>query len=415
MGFFTRVWESAFGRKDSTWKIFQEIYGAGRQTKSGVTVTVQRSLEVATVLACCKVIAEGIAQVPWRVMLERNGSRTVATDHSLYRVINRRPNIWQTSFEFRETLAFHLILCGNAYVFVNRVGTAREIVELLPLEPGRVEVKKLDSGILEYKVTADDGAQQVFSQDAIWHLRGPSWNGWMGMEAIKLAREAIGLAITTEEAHSTLHKNGAKVSGLLSLKEGVGIEKFEFLAAWLDKHSVGGDRENKPLILDLGADFKNMTMSGVDSQHLETRNHQIGEICRALRVMPIMIGHAGDQAPTFASAEQFFLAHVVHTLMPWYQRIELSGDVHLLSEEEQRAGYYTKFNPNALMRGAAADRAKYYTAALGGPGSGPGWMSQNDVRDLDDLERSTDPKADTLFYPPPPAKPGERNAPTNEG
>jgi HK97 family phage portal protein len=409
MGLLARLWP--WSRKDSSWKIFQEIYGQGRKTKSGVSITVERSLEVATVLACCKVIAEGIAQVPWRVLRDVNRSRIEATGHPLYRVISRRPNLWQNSFEFRETVAFHMILCGNAFVFVNRVGSDRVIRELIPIEPGRVAVDKdRDTQRLVYKVTADNGAQQDFAQEAIWHLRGPSWNGWMGMEAIRLAREAIGLAIATEEAHATLHKNGAKVSGLLSVKDTLSPDKFKFLSGWLDKHEVGGERENKPLILDQAADFKNMMMNGVDTQHLETRDHQIGEICRALRVMPIMIGHAGAQAPTFASAEQFFLAHVVHTLMPWYQRIELSGDVNLLSEAEQAEGYYTKFNPNALMRGAAADRANLYRTGLGGPGSGPGYLTQNDVRDLEDMERSDDPNADKLYYPPDPvAKPGAMN------
>jgi len=100
-------------------------------------------------------------------------------------------------------------------------------------------------------------------------------------------------------------------------------------------------------------------MNGVDSQHLETRRFQIEEVCRAFRVMPIMIGHP-DKTATYASAEQMFLAHVVHTLSPWYERIEQSADVNLLTKEEQDAGYYVKHLTNALMRGAAKDRAQFY-------------------------------------------------------
>jgi hypothetical protein len=54
-------------------------------------------------------------------------------------------------------------------------------------------------------------------------------------------------------------------------------------------------------------------MKGVDAQTIEQRKHQVEEICRLVRVMPLMIGHAGDTSPTFASAEQFFIAHRVHT------------------------------------------------------------------------------------------------------
>ena len=123
-------------------------------------------------------------------------------------------------------------------------------------------------------------------------------------------------------------------------------------------------------------------MSGVDAQHIETRKLQVEEMCRAMRVMPIMIGQA-DKSATYASAEQMFLAHVVHTLMPWYERIEQSADVNLLSDEDRRAGFYTKFNPNALMRGAAADRGEYYSKALGAGGT-PAWMTQDEVRGLEE-------------------------------
>jgi phage portal protein BeeE len=113
--------------------------------------------------------------------------------------------------------------------------------------------------------------------------------------------------------------------------------------------------------------------------------------------MPIMVGFS-DKAATYASAEQMFLAHVVHTLMPWYQRIEQSADVNLLTEAQRMAGMYVKLNPNALMRGAAKDRAEYYAKALGSGGT-KGWMTQNDVRSLEEMDRSDDPEADMLPQP----------------
>ena len=396
MSFWSRLFSRKAESVRSSLDLFREIYG-GRESKSGIVVNVDRALQVATILACCKVIAEGIAQVPWRVYQETSGKKALATAHPLYNLLYRRPNRWQTSFEFRETLAFHTVLCGNFYGFMGRVGRARELREIIPIEPSRVRVTKLANDRLDYEISGQNGASEHFPQEVIWHVKGPSWNGWMGLEGIRLAREAIGLSIATEEAHSTFHKNGAKVSGLLSMKENIGEERYKFLAAWIDKHAIGGERENKPLVLDNSADFKNMTMTGVDAQHLETRKHQIEEICRAFRVMPIMVGHA-DKTATYASAEQMFLAHVVHTLLPWYQRIEQSGDVNLLTDAERAEGYYTKFNPNALMRGAAADRGAFYAQGLGAGGH-PAWLTPNDVRSLEEMERSDDENADKLFYP----------------
>jgi HK97 family phage portal protein len=364
---------------------------------------------VATVLACCRVIAEGVAQAPFHLYQQKDGRKTISDD-PLDTILYRRPNAWQTSFEFRETLMFHTILCGNAYVFVNRVGHSREIAELVPIEPARVSVKQNRDFSLEYRVTPENGAPQMFGQDAIWHLRGPSWNSWMGLEATKLARNAIGLSISLEQGQAEFQRNGAKTTGMLSVNDKLDKAQFELLATWLDRHMIGGDRSHKPMIADRGASYSPFTMTGVDQQLLETRKLQVEEICREFRVMPIMVGQS-DKASTYASAEQMFLAHVVHTLMPWYQRIEQSADVNLLSDEQRKAGFYTKLNPNALMRGAAKDRAEYYAKGLGSGGA-KGWMTQNDVRDLEDMDRSDDPKANELPQPAP-AKPPVKNPPSD--
>lgn len=367
----------------SSLELFREIYG-GRESKSGAVVNWQTALDVTTVLACVRVISNGVAQVPFRVYQEEDNSRKPATEHGLYNVISRTPNGWQTSFGLRETIMYHMVLTGNAFVWKGMVGRNREIRTLEPIEPGRVTVLRAPSGRLSYRITADDAATVTFDQEDIWHLRGPSWNSWQGMDATKLARDAIGLSIATESAHAEFHKGAARVSGMLSVDGTMGKEKFELLSAWLDRHSQGGDRAGKPLITDMAGKWTSFQMTGVDAQHLETRKHQIEEICRAFGVMPIMVGHA-DKTATYASAEQMFLAHVVHTLSPWYKRIEESADINLLSQAERDAGFYTKFTTNALMRGAAQDRAAYYTAALGTT-QAPGWMTRNEVRELEELD-----------------------------
>nr|WMC97939.1 phage portal protein [Aminobacter aminovorans] len=408
MGF----WRRLFGMegKTSSLELFREIYGGGRESKAGVVVNTQTALEVSTVLACCRVIAEGVSQVPFHLYQEANGRKQIAADPLDY-VLYRRPNSWQTSFEFRETVMFHTILTGNAFVFVNRVGRERTIKELIPIEPRRVTVEQRADYALQYKVSADNGETKTFGQDAIWHLRGPSWNTWMGLEATKLARNAIGLSISLEQGQSEFQKNGAKTSGALAVEDTLDKTQFELLAAWLDRHMIGGDRSHKPLILDRNAKWLADVMSAVDQQLIETRKHQIEEICRPFRVMPLMVGHPADMAAR-AATESIFLQHVVHCLMPWYQRLEQSADVNLLSEGQRKAGFFTKLNPNALMRGAAKDQAEYYAKALGSGGT-KGWMTQNEVRDRQDMDRSDDPKADELPQPVVKAQPTPKDPPSD--
>jgi HK97 family phage portal protein len=384
----------------------------GHQSASGATVNWSTALQVSTVLACCKVIAEGIAQVPWKIHLGIGGG-SAAADHPLYDVLYRRPNGWQTSFEFRETLAFHVLLTGNAFAWKGRVGMAREIRTLEPIVPGTMTVQREPVGRLRYFEQRPSGERVEHDPADIWHLRGPSWNSWMGLEAVKLAREAIGLAMAIESQQAETHRNGARVSGLYSVKEKMGPEKFEQLAAWMARFKPGGDKAGDTMLLDQDAKFQTSQMTGVEAQTLESRKHQVEEICREFRVMPIMVGQA-DKASTYASAEQMFLAHVVHCLLPWYERWCMSADVNLLSEQDRRAGYYTRLNPNALMRGAAKDRGDFYAKALGAGGT-PAWMSQDEIRALEELDPrggKADELSDGAMKPAatPPAQEADPNA-----
>ena len=349
----------------------------GNVSKSGKSVNVNSALEVTTVLACLRVIAEGVAQVPLKLFVERDdGGRDAAKDHSLYRALYRKPNPWQTSFEFRETLIFHVGLTGNFFAFKNK--KRDRVTELIPFEPGHVSVKMDEkTRRITYTINYPGKPAQDFPSETIWHVRGPSWNSWMGLEAVSLAREAIGLAMIAEESQALLHGHGGQPGGLYSVEGQLGADQYKALRDWIEKQ-ITGENRFKPFILDRGAKWTPTTMNGVDAQHLETRKHQVEEICRAFRVMPIMIGQAG-KAATYASAEQMFLAHVIHTLSPWYSRLEQSIDANLLSESDQSMGFYSKFVPNALMRGAAKDRSEFYYKMWS-----MGAMSPNDIRAKED-------------------------------
>lgn len=366
------LWDRLLGRekKLTSLELWRELYG-GKPAKSGQKVTVQTALEVATVLCCLRVYGDGVGQVPLKVFLASGNSRQPATDHPLYNVLARRPNSWQTSFEWRETVMFHAVLCGNHYSFINRV--RGNVAELIPFEPHQVEVKRKDYA-LTYTVTAENGSKQEFPAESILHIRGPSWNSWMGLEAVKLAREAIGLSLAIEDQQAGFYGRGAQTSGTLSVDGKLTDDQYKKLKKWLDENHVGARNSGVPMILDNGAKWLQMAMSGVDAQTVEQRRFQIEEICRHLRVMPIM-AMSTDKAATYASAEQMFLAHVVHTLSPWYTRLEQAFEVNLLSEKDLKAGHYIKFIEEGLLRGALKDTADFLQRMTSG-----GIMTRNEAR-----------------------------------
>lgn len=368
------------GAVDNSLDLFRKLFG-WMTTKSGASVSHKTALEVAAVLACVRVLAEGVAQVPLKVCRTVGEGKEEAKKHPLYRLLYRKPNGWMTSFEMREMMTMHCALTGNAYAFVNRL--RGEVRELIPIQMGCVTVEQQDNYSLAYRVTAPNGESRPFPPEAIWHWRGPSWDGVIGMDIVNLAREAIGLAMSTEESHARMQRNGAAIGGVYSVEGTLNRQQYEDLRKWLAKNFDGIENVGKTKLLDRNAKFYPSAMTGMDAQLLETRRHQIEEICRAMRVMPIMVGYS-DKAATYASAEQMFLAHVVHTLSPWYERIEQSADCNLLTDEELDEGYYIKFNAAGLMRGSHKDRSEYFARALGAGGS-PAWMTQDEVRGLEEL------------------------------
>ena len=224
---------------------------------------------------------------------------------------------------------------------------------------------------------------QEFPAEAIWHVRGPSWDGLLGLDVLSLAREALGLAIATEESHSKLHAKGVRTSGTYSVDGKLNKEQYAALKAWILAENAGADNAGAPMILDNGAKWISGALTGVDAQHLETRKFQIEEVCRFMGVHPQKVFHT-DKTSTYASAEEFSNAHREDTLSPWYMRIEQSADLHLLTRAERRKGLYCKHSANALMRASAKDRAEYYAKALGSGGS-PGWMTPDEVRALEEM------------------------------
>lgn len=370
----------------------------GRTSKSGKAVGVESALEVATVLAVVTRIAFGVAQVPWKVYQETadGKGREEARKHSLFKLLILKPNDFMTSWSFRVTMMFHLLLVGNFFCFISRV--RGEIVELLPFEPRRVSVKRQRDGSLRYSVATDAGEAREIPPELMWHVRGPSWNGWMGLEIVKLAREAIGLAMWSEETQASLQKRGGKIPGVVAFDAPLNKEQYSDLRDWLKENALVALDDLGLLILDRAAKFQSVALSGVEAQTLETRAHQIGEICRAFGLIsPVMIGHPPDMAAR-AAMEQIFIAHVVHTLDPWYVCIEQSADVFLLGDDWDK-GYFTRFIRAGLMRGALKDQAEWFAKALGvgATGKGQAWATPNEIRAM--LEWNPRPGGDDLPDP----------------
>lgn len=366
-----------FRRKNTALSLAGLTGWFGWGSHSGENVTLQSAIDTTAVFCAARVIAEGLAQMPIRVVQDEdlgNGlmRARLRTDHWAHRLLAVRPNGWQTGFEFREGMIFCAALAGGAIAIKNVVNG--EVRELLPVPPGAWHVEQLADWSLRVRVNHSDKTNDTFGLGDLFYLRGPSLDGFSGIPAIKAARQAIGLSTALERQQAKLAGNGGKPSGVLSFTKELSPEARDRLrATWQERFGRGG--EGGIAILDGEAKFQSMTMTSVDAQYLETRRMQIEEIARAFRVQPIMLMQA-DKAATFASAEQMFRNHVVHTLGPWIERFEAAATRDILGNE---TGLRIDLDERNLLRGDFKDQAEYFAKALGAGGT-PAWMTQNEVR-----------------------------------
>lgn len=364
---------------DASALLYQNLFG-GPAVKSGVAVNVDSALRTSTVFACMRVLAEGVAQLPLKLYQESDdGAKTLARRHPLYTKLWRKPNDFQTSFEWRETMMMHAVLTHGGFSIISR-NSIGEVLEFLPVLPAQVKVIQGSDYSVQYEVYDKAGKITTLPKSSMLHLKGPSWNGFSGLETVTLGREAIGLAIATEESQARLHSNGVRPSGILSTDAKLGPEQYDRIKKTSQEGYSALQNAFKLMVLDGGWKFSQIALSPADAQTHESRKHQIEEVCRFMRVFPQMIGY-GDKTSTYASAEQFFMAHVTHSLMPWIERFEQVLAVQLLSDKELDQGYFPKFNVGALLRGDAASRAAYYASGIVN-----GWLVRNEARRLEDLD-----------------------------
>ena len=161
--------------------------------------------------------------LPLMVYRTRNGARTVASDHPLYRILHDSPNADQTALDFWEFVCASLELHGNAYAEVVRARNGRIIALGVPITPELVTVRRLDTGALEYE-WVDQGRRIIAGQERVLHIRGFGGNPLGGLSTLSAGRQSFGLAQAIERASGDTFRNGVRPSGLLKTADTLTID-----------------------------------------------------------------------------------------------------------------------------------------------------------------------------------------------
>ncbi len=361
---------------------------------AGKRVNERSAMQMTAVYSCVRILSEAVAGLPLHLYrYTAEDSKEKAIDHPLYRLLHDEPNPEMTSFIFRETLMTHLLLWGNAYAQIIRNGKG-EVIALYPLMPDRMTVDRDEHGRLYYEYQMQDGDAPTMKgptvdlkPEQVLHIPGLGFDGLVGYSPIAMAKNAIGSAIACEEYGAKFFANGAQPSGVLE-HPGVLKDPTRIRDSW--NETFGGSRNaNKVAVLEEGMKYTPVSVSPEQSQFLETRKFNIDEIARIFRVPPHMVGDL--ERSSFNNIEQMSLEFVTYTLAPWICRWEQNIYKALLSEEEKKT-YFVKFNVDGLLRGDYKSRMDGYAVARQN-----GWMSANDIRVLEDLDRIPEEEGGDLY------------------
>lgn len=382
MGIFTGMFKSRDKPQNRTAGSAYTFYMGG--TTSGKAVTERSAMQMTAVYSCVRILAEAVAGLPLHLYkYNDDGGKEKAIDHPLYRLLHDEPNPEMSSFVFRETLMTHLLLWGNAYAQIIRNGK-NEVVALYPLMPNKMSVDRDENGHLYYTYYrgSDEAIKNkefavTLQPSDVLHIPGLGFDGLVGYSPIAMAKNAIGMAIACEEYGAKFFANGATPGGVLEHPSTI-KDPQRVRESWQAAFG-GSSNSNKVAVLEEGMKYTPISISPEQAQFLETRKFQINEIARIFRVPPHMVGDL--EKSSFSNIEQQSLEFVKYTLDPWVIRWEQSIMRALLSNTEKK-DYFVKFNLEGLLRGDYQSRMNGYAI-----GRQNGWMSANDIRELENLDR----------------------------
>ena len=341
----------------------------GYQTKSGQAVNNTTALSIASVHACVRVIADGIAGLGLKLYKDDGQNRDQIIIHYATALTNE-PNAYQTKYDFIKYMASHLALTGNAYAFINR--DVRNIgIELHPIAPQYV-TPVMQDGILFYKVTLA-GYPGMIPATEMLHFKGMCGdNPLVGLSPVVLHAETLGIDLAAISQSAGVYKNGV-LKFLLTSDSQIKIDQAGPLKKSLDDVIDGASRS---AVMPNGIKMEKLSLSPEEAQYLETRKFSSEEIARIFGVPASMIGAS---AGIKSSVEQEYQDFYARTLMSYAINIEQELARKLLTENDKLT-YYFKFNFNSLLRASANERADYYNKGIRG-----GWLSRNEARVYEDV------------------------------
>lgn len=341
-------------------------------SKSGETVPADDAMTLDAVMCCVNVLAQSLASLPLTLMVKEDGQGAApAKKHPVYRLLKKRPNKEQTSYEFRHWLMVDSILRGCGYAQIIR-SESGEVLELWPLLAQKVKPLRDDDGELWFSY----GDSFIPDSDML-RVQVLPHGGVIGKSIVGLQAATLGLARANESSAAEFFANGIQSSTVINYPTNIDQTQADRFQEALRSFQQGKGKRHNALVLEETFKATPFTVNAQESQILESRKHSRSVIAGLFRVPAHMINDL--EKATFSNIEHQDLSFIKHTITPWLVNWEQRLEISLLTEEEQDTHFF-KFNLNALSRGDMPSRFTAYSTGIN-----CGIYSINEVRELEDL------------------------------
>lgn len=320
-------------------------------------VTFDSAMQISAVWAAVRILAETVASLPFEIYKKGNGGgQEPDTGNNLRDLLRKKPNRYQTPVEFWESVMLNLVISGNSYVIVERLGS--RIVSLLPVSSAQIETSLLDDGSVIYTLTTDSSVK-VYSGESMWHVK-LFGNGIVGMSPLEYAAKSIGIAIASDDRVSKIWSNGAKPSGVLSIDKVLKPEQRSQIKANFAGLDYGND--DRLYVLEAGMQYTQVSMSPKDIELLDSRRFQIEDIGRFFGVPSILLNQTFGQSSLGSNVSEILEAFYKLNLRPYLEKLESSVVCWLLKSNPDE--HECEFDFNALIRGDEKTRIDTYARAI---------------------------------------------------
>jgi HK97 family phage portal protein len=382
--FLTR---SSFSEHLQKWLVGDD--DGGVMTAAGAAVTEDSAMALTSVYACVKLIAWTTASLPLAVYkyLQPRG-KELATEHPLFDLLHATPNPEQTSFQWRSLTSVHQNLWGAGISEIEFNG-AGDPVALWPLPPWKVTPKRMANGTIVYELKLDGGGIRVLQSWQVVVFPALSTSSYDWLSPIGLHRETIGAALAVKDFGARTFGQGTNPAGVV-YHPGKLSENSQKTLKESFKGYQGLGNAHRLMLLDEGMKWERVGLPPQDAQYLETRRFDISEVARIYNIPLYMLQDHEKQTSWGAGIEEQKDGFVTFTLLPYLVQWEQELNRRLIYDDL----HFVKFNVNGLMRGKITDRFAAYQIGRNG-----GWLSANDIRELEDQNPLPGEQGDIYLVP----------------